>query len=572
MERFSRFLIPYGIIFLLIACTLWVYWPVKDHEFLYYDDVGYIVKNFYIQPGVTWENILWAFSSGYAANWHPLTWISHMLDFQLFQLDPAGHHLHNVFLHILSSLALFFVLRKMTGAAWPSAFVAFIFALHPLHVESVAWASERKDMLSGLLWMATMGAYVVYASTPTLRRYLLVLLLFTLGLLAKPMLVTLPFVLLLLDYWPLKRLSFSSVQEVQSHSFSYLLIEKVPLILWSVGSSIITYIVQQQAGAMSTVELLPLSARLSNAIVSYSAYIGKTFWPADLAVFYPHPGNGLSFVAIAGSAMVLMVLTGACLAAARRFPYLVVGWFWYLGTLVPVSGLVQVGAQAMADRYLYLPMIGLTVMLAWFVVDVTKRWGFRKQVLVSAVVVLVAALTMVSRTQVGYWKNDRTLFEHALSITENNWLAHYSLGTMLTQQHNFAEAKRHYEETIRLNPRLGVAYYDLGNLFMRLEEPEKAIPYFQAAIEKGAELEKAHVDLGVALTTVGREEGALKHFTEAYRMNPLYGEPHQNVALLLVKAGKFDVALQYLRVALDALPRDSVIQADIARVLELKKK
>ncbi len=572
MERILRFLNPHGIVLLLTACTLWVYWPVKNHEFLHYDDAGYIVKNLYIQPGITWENIFWAFTSGYAANWHPLTWISHMLDFQLFRLDPAGHHLHNVFLHILSALALFLVLRKMTGSAWPSAFVAIVFALHPLHVESVAWASERKDTLSGLLWMATMGAYVVYASTPTFRRYLLVLFLFTLGLLAKPMLVTLPFALLLLDYWPLKRMSFSSTHETREYPVSYLLLEKVPLIVLSIASSVVTYIVQQKAGAMSTVELLPLSARISNAIVSCVAYIGSTLWPTDLAVFYPHPGNGLSLISVVSSALFLVLFSGLCLAAARRYPFLAVGWFWYLGTLVPVLGLVQVGAQARADRYMYLPMIGLTVMLVWLVVEVTKHRRFRKPALVSTFVILVAASMILSTKQVSYWRNDKTLFEHALRVTEDNWLAHYSLGIMLTQQHDFPEAKRHYEETIRLNPRLGPPYYDLGDLFMRLGQPEEAIPYFQQALEKGTEPERANVDLGVALTMVGREKEALRHFNEAYMMNPFFGEPHQNVALVLVKTGKLDEALQYLRVALDALPQDSVIQADIARVLKLKKK
>ncbi|HXG37706.1 MAG TPA: glycosyltransferase family 39 protein, partial [Bacteroidota bacterium] len=281
-ERFLNVPLRYWILLFLIVGTLAVYLPVKDHEFLLYDDYSYIVKNYYIQPGVTWENIVWAFTSGYAANWHPLTWLSHMLDYQLFGLNPTGHHLHNVLLHLLNSILLFLVMRKMTGAEWASAFVAAVFALHPLHVESVAWASERKDVLSALFWMLTMGAYVCYTQKPGVGRYLLVLLLFVLGLLSKPMLVTLPFVLLLLDYWPLRR--FGSPNNSPGQPFAYLLLEKAPLILLSIGFSVVTYHVQQEAGAVSTFDRLPLEVRLGNAIVSYLQYLGKTFWPTDLAV------------------------------------------------------------------------------------------------------------------------------------------------------------------------------------------------------------------------------------------------------------------------------------------------
>ena len=359
------------ILLLLSVGTLAVYVPVRDHEFLLYDDYGYIVRNFYLQPGVTWENIVWAFTSGYAANWHPLTWISHMVDYQLFGLNPAGHHLHNVLLHVLNSIVLFLVVWKMTGAEWPSAFVAAMFALHPLHVESVAWASERKDLLSGLFWILTMGAYVRYTRSPSMNRYLLVLVLFVLGLLSKPMVVTLPFVLLLLDYWPLKRLGGGN--SAPGLSFSSALLEKVPLMLLSLGSSIITYHVQQAAGAMASTDRLPLVLRLENAIVSLVRYLGKTFWPSDLAVFYPHPGMALSVSTVLLSGVILGAVMMFAWLWRKRSPYLFVGWFWYLGTLVPVLGTVQVGAQAMADRYMYLPMIGLALIVGWFAVELVVR-------------------------------------------------------------------------------------------------------------------------------------------------------------------------------------------------------
>jgi Tfp pilus assembly protein PilF len=553
------------ILLLLSVGTLAVYVPVRDHEFLLYDDYGYIVRNFYLQPGVTWENIVWAFTSGYAANWHPLTWLSHMVDYQLFGLNPAGHHLHNVLLHVLNSIVLFLVVWKMTGAEWPSAFVAAMFALHPLHVESVAWASERKDLLSGLFWILTMGAYVRYTRSPSMNRYLLVLVLFVLGLLSKPMVVTLPFVLLLLDYWPLKRLGGGN--SAPGLSFSSALLEKVPLMLLSLGSSIITYHVQQAAGAMASTDRLPLVLRLENAIVSLVRYLGKTFWPSDLAVFYPHPGMALSVSTVLLSGVILGTVTMFTWLWRKRSPYLFVGWFWFLGTLVPVLGIVQVGAQAMADRYMYLPLIGPALMIGWFGAEMVAH-SLRRIVGVAAVLGLVALL-IVSRVQVGYWQNTETLFQHAAKTTERNWVAHYNLGLTYAEGNRYEEALHHYVKTIEYAPRFVPVYYELGNVLLHLGRDEDAISYLRQSIALDSTYAKAFVDLGVALCRVGRPDEALQYFEQAYRLNRWYGEPNQLVGLTLVQRGQYEQALQYLQRALEKSPQDSLLQADVRRIRQL---
>lgn len=568
-ERFLNVPLRYWILLFLIVGTLAVYLPVKDHEFLLYDDYSYIVKNYYIQPGVTWENIVWAFTSGYAANWHPLTWLSHMLDYQLFGLNPTGHHHHNVLLHLLNSIFLFLVMRKMTGAEWASAFVAAVFALHPLHVESVAWASERKDVLSALFWMLTMGLYARYTQKPGVGRYLLILLMFVLGLLSKPMLVTLPFVLLLLDYWPLRR--FGSPNNSPGQPFAYLLLEKVPLMLLSIGSSVVTYHVQQEAGAVSTFDRLPLEVRLGNAIVSYLQYLGKTFWPTDLAVFYPHPGDALSMTSVIVAGLALGGITTFVLIRIKRSPYLAVGWFWYLGTLVPVLGIVQVGAQAMADRYMYLPMIGLTIMLGWLAVDLAAR-PLGRRIVGVAFVVAVVSMTAVSMKQVGYWYNTATLFQHAVDVTERNWVAHYNVGLIHAKEGRLEEAVEHYTRTIEFAPRFTPVYYELGSVLQRMGKHEEAIPYFRISIERDSAFAKAQMDLGVSLVHVGKVEDALRHFEAAYRFSRWYGEPHRMVGMVLVERGEYNEAMKYFRRALDASPQDSLLRSEVQRLRELMNK
>ena len=362
------------IVILLVAITLAVYLPILRHDFTNFDDDSYITENRHIQSGITKDSIIWAFTSSYASNWHPLTWISHMLDYRLFGPKPMGHHAVNLLFHTLNTLLLLFILKRMTKSVWKSAFVAALFAIHPLHVESVAWAAERKDVLSTFFWMLTMWAYVVYAERPRLKWYFVAVLFFGLGLMSKPTLVTLPFVLLLLDYWPLGR--FAGDQK--KGPGWRLILEKMPLFAMSAASSVITYYAQQSSKAVISIDRLPLTIRAANALVAYVTYIGKMFWPRNLAIFYPHPGNTIPEWQVVGAFVLLACVTILALGLGRRYPYLPVGWLWYLGTLGPMIGLVQVGEQAVADRYTYLSYIGLFIMLAWGIPDLLRRVGERE--------------------------------------------------------------------------------------------------------------------------------------------------------------------------------------------------
>ncbi len=570
MKRAQEFFSQYGFILLVVISTAAVYWSVREHGFLVYDDEGYIVKNYYLQGGITGENIRWAMTTGYLANWHPLTWMSHMLDYQLFGLDPAGHHLHSVVLHMLTSVLLYTLFKRMTGSQWIGLFVALVFALHPLHVESVAWASERKDTLSALFAVLTIGAYTLYTESPDSRHYAAVLFLFSLGLMAKPMLVTLPFVLLLLDYWPLQRMSHSPREERRT-PFSFLLYEKIPLLALSIGVSAITFVVQREGGTVSPLQTLTLGTRLSNAVVGYVLYLGKTFWPSDLSVFYPYNESSIAFPMNLIAVCILLAITGLCVATIRTRPYLLVGWLWFLGMLVPVIGIVQVGSQAIADRYMYLPMIGLTIMVGYFVAETSESWKWQRGLLGLGFVALASILIVLSGNQVRYWKNDQTLFEHTLTITEKNWMAHYILGVVSQRKGNQQDALVHFERAAEIGPRWPVIEFSLGDLLQQMGEYERSIPHLVAALQKEPKMEKAHVLLAVALTKAGKTDEALVHFTEAYNMNRFFGEPNHNIGLILAGEGKFDKALMYLEDARKTMPGDSIIRGDIGRVLELRR-
>jgi len=380
------------LIYLALALVTFVaFVQVGHNDFINYDDAEYVTENEKVQKGLNIESFVWAFTTGHASNWHPLTWLSHMLDCQLYGLSPAGHHLTNLFLHLLNTLLLFGVLKTMTRAVWPSAFAAVLFAVHPLHVESVAWIAERKDVLSAFFWMLTMAAYLRYTKHPCIVRYLPVVFAFALGLMTKPMLVTLPFVLLLLDYWPLKRLQFGRINIPESQSHKRLILEKIPLFTLAAISSVITCIVQQSGGAMGGNEVLTVGVRLANALVSYVGYIHKMIYPKGLAVLYPHPLDGVGLWQPVVSFIILAVISAGVIFASRKRRYLATGWFWYLGTLIPVIGLVQVGSQAMADRYTYLPSIGIFIILAWGIPELLARWRCRKVIpAVLAGIVLVA--------------------------------------------------------------------------------------------------------------------------------------------------------------------------------------
>jgi protein O-mannosyl-transferase len=453
---------------ILILLSVLVFEEVRTHQFVF-DDQAFISINSMVKNGLTWDGFTWAFTTRYMGIWHPLTWLSHMLDCQLFGLAPGGPHLTNLFFHIADSLLLFLLLQFCTGAGWPSFLVAALFAVHPLHVESVAWVAERKDVLSAFFWLLAMWAYVWYVRTPGWKPYVLMLLWFCMGLMAKPMLVTLPLVLLLWDYWPLQRWSptgTGAVEEARSLpegrfpgqrvSGVRLVWEKVPLLLLAAISSAATFYSQVSESAVVSLAQIPFSARVSNALVAYATYLGKTVWPIHLAVYYPHPGNSIPLWETLGAALLLAVLSFIFIRRALTYPYLAVGWLWFLGTLVPVIGLLQVGSQAMADRYTYIPLIGLFIMLAWGLADLQARWRCPRFLAPLAGAVMIAAYGTCAWVQVSYWRDTVTLFEHTLSVTKNNSMAQGTLGGALYFRGETIRALGHFQEAIRLDPLNGL--------------------------------------------------------------------------------------------------------------------
>ena len=490
------------VFLLLVIFALAVYWQVNGHEFVNYDDSLYVIENPQVKNGVDLNAVIWAFKSTHAANWHPLTWLSHMADVELYGLAPGAHHLTSVVFHIANSLLLFVVLRRMTGHLWQSAVVAALFALHPLHVESVAWVAERKDVLSTFFWLLTMLGYARYAERPGVARYLLVVGCFMLGLMTKPMLVTLPFVLLLLDYWPLRRVGIERFGEHQSGNLPCwrpllgLVWEKLPLFLLAIVSSVITFWAQKKGGAVGSMELYPLTSRVANALVSYVKYIGKTIWPVDLAAFYPHPGS-LPAWQVVGAGVLLGLITVAALRSLRQRPWFIVGWLWFVGTLVPVIGLVQIGLQAMADRYTYIPLIGLFMIVAWGVSELIGGWQHKKKLLATAAIILLMVLSVVSWRQTTYWKNSVTLFQHALAVTENNYWMHNNLGFALTAQGRLDEAIAQYENALKINPVYEPAHLNLGIALISQGKVDQCIAYYQDVLRHRPDFAEVHHNLGV---------------------------------------------------------------------------
>jgi len=439
----------------LVVLTLAVYRQVQNFDFVNFDDHMYITENRHVKEGLTLKSTIWAFTTIHAANWHPLTWLSHMLDCQFFGMNSGRHHLTNLFFHITNSLLLFFVFRKMTGSSWQSGFVAALFALHPLHVESVAWVSERKDVLSAFFWMLTMWSYVWYVEHPGINRYLLVLLFFILGLMAKPMLVTLPFVLLLLDFYPLSRFQFQQSDDgnifQQRSIYLRLVLEKLPLFVLAAISSAVTLYAQKRGGAVMSLDVIPIKVRIANALVSYIKYIEKMIYPSELAVLYPFQGM-LPWWEITGAGLLLVSISFLAIRVIKQSPYYAVGWLWYIGTLVPVIGLVQIGRQSMADRYTYIPLIGLFIVIAWGVPEIVAQWRHRKILLTIFATVLLSILMTVTWKHLRHWGNSITLFEHTLEVTSNNYLAHNNLGVALDIQGRTQEAIDHYLKALRIKP------------------------------------------------------------------------------------------------------------------------
>ena len=473
---------------MLAVITLLIYNPVSRHDFVNYDDDQYVFENAHVRAGLTWGTVAWAFTTNDAGNWHPVTWLSHALDFELFHLNPTGHHYTNVLLHVANAILLFLLLERVTGFTWRSLCVAALFALHPLSVESVAWIAERKNLLCTFFFLLGLAAYAWYARKPGIVRYLSVAVLFALGLMSKPMVITFPFVLLLFDFWPLGRLNFPSAAKpvnannspTSARPLSALLLEKLPLLALSGASAFLTMWAQQAAGAVRSVADYSFPVRLQNAFLSYSLYLIKAVWPAHLSVMYPHPGNTLPVWEVAGSALFLLLFTAAVLRL-RSHSYVPMGWFWYLGTLVPAIGIVQVGRQAMADRYSYIPIIGVFIMLVWGIADSVKGRVSPKYIVVAATLIL-AGFAAVTRTQISYWNDSISLWSHAAAVTDRNFVAQDNLGQAFITEENLAEALRHFQAAAQIDSTDPVAQMGIGVLELRQGSRHAAIQHFESVL------------------------------------------------------------------------------------------
>jgi hypothetical protein len=533
--------LSYLIYVFLVLGTFAVYSPVRNHAFVNFDDDLYVTRNSYVRAGLTFESISWAFTTTITANWHPLTWMSHMMDCQLYGMNAGLHHLTNVFFHIANTLLLFLILKMISGNSWRSGFVAALFAVHPLHVESVAWVAERKDVLSTFFWMLAMWSYGWYVRCPGISRYLLIVLFFVLGLMAKPMLVTLPFVFLLLDYWPLGRFQYRQSRpgqlSVKGSPYFRLTLEKIPFFVLAAGSSVLTFIVQETGGAVASLHGFPLHLRIANALVSYISYIGKMIWPQNLGVFYPHPVI-LPWWKVAGSGVLLTAVSVLVIRSMRRRPYLAVGWLWYIGTLIPVIGLVQIGMQGMADRYTYIPIIGLFIIIAWGAPEVVSRWRLRETGLATMAVLIVSIFMATTFLQLRYWENSITLFEHALAVTSRNYVAHDNLGSALFTDGRIDEAIDHYTEALRINPDYLESHNNLGAALFRKGRIDEAINYYMGALRIKPDLEEAHNNLGAALFRKGKIDEAIAHFREAIRIRPDYTNAQNNLKSALAARNK----------------------------------
>ena len=514
----------------LVAITLAVFGQTIRYDFVNFDDDLYVYNSPAIKAGLTLKGITFAFISQHARNWHPLTTVSHMLDCQLYGLNAGWHHATNVFLHIIAVLLLFQVLRKMTDAPWKSAVVAALFAVHPLHVESVAWVSERKDVLSAVFFFLTLGAYVHYAQSRSIMRYLLVTVLFVAGLMAKSMLVTAPVVLILLDYWPLNRIR--GQQADVGRPLLELVIEKIPLVVLSAGACVITFVLQKRA--TGAIPPLPLLWRLENALASYVIYIWKTLWPTRLGVFYPHPNNTLSIGQVIFAVALLVAVTAAAAIFRSQRPYLLTGWFWYVVMLFPVIGVIQVGEQGHADRYTYLPSIGLFLAAVWFTADIAKVRRSQSRLVVATAIttVLLPVLAWTAFVQTSYWRNSRTLWNHALAVTSDNDVAHNNLGYLCAERGELDEAISHFESAAKIRSGKTNPHYDAGSAFVQM-------------------------NLADALARKDRSDEAMVHYEEAIRLQPYYADAYYNRGNVLFAKGRIDEAIADWEWTLQLQPNDA---------------
>ncbi len=552
----------YLVSLFLFVMTVMVYWQTGSHGFINFDDPEYVYDNPYVKMGLTPTAIKWAFTTFHASNWHPLTWLSHMADVQFYGMQPFGHHITNVILHGANVVLLFLLLVRLTGFLWRSMIVAALFALHPLHVESVVWVSERKDVLSAFFWLATLFLYAEYVKTSGRRWYLLMVMMFALGLMAKPMLVTLPFVLMLLDYWPLGRVSIGGVvaksglaikSSEAEVSFRKLVVEKIPFLLLAGVSCVLTLFAQQKGGAVNSLDNYSVTMRIANAIISYTGYLYNMFWPQNLAFFYPLPKT-IPIVQLLTAVCVFAVMTFISMRVRRKQPFVIIGWLWYVVTLLPVIGLIQVGGQALADRYTYIPLIGIFISMVWVLCEITAKMPHRSLVLASVSGIVLIGCALVTMRQISYWQDNVTLYSHALAVTNDNYIAHNNLGFALARKGKLSEASAHFNEAIRISPQFADAYLNLGETFLNTGEIDKSIVYITKAIDLRQNYAAAYLDLGAAMFRKRRIDDALSNFNRALAINPLLSDGYYNKGIVLSKVGKADEAIESFTSALKIDP------------------
>ena len=539
------------VIAALVITTLIAYAPIRHNGFVNYDDSGYITENPNVRGGITRTSIVWAFTKPHSFMWHPLTTLSHMLDCQLFGLNPLGHHSVSVLIHIANALLLFLILTNVTGTTWASAFVAAVFALHPLQVESVAWAAERKTVLSGLFWLLTMAAYIRYARKPGFGRYMLLLFVFGLCIMTKPTVVTLPFVLLLLDYWPLERIRRGQSVTATSKSAIWLIAEKVPLLAMSAALSVITIIAQKGGEAVISLDTIPLDTRIANMFSSYIKYIGKLVWPSDLAVFYPSSYPAIPKTTTAVYILLFILISAISIYAGRRRKYMAVGWLWFVGTLVPMIGLVQSGFQAMANRYMYISMVGLLIIIALAGKELIAKHPRLKTIAAIMGVISLSCLLVLTRMQVRHWQNSLTLFEYALKTTKNNPVIETYYGCALFYEAGrLDEAEKHLSNAVRLSPTYAKALSNLGRVYIMQGKTDEAISCFTNLLRQNENSADTHYDLALSLGMGKKYDEAIKHLAKTLEIEPNYPDADNKMGIALLATGKPDDSIRYFDEAL----------------------
>ena len=563
--------VVWGSVLLLVFAA---YWPALRGEFTTYDDPTYVSANEHVTAGLTLTGIGWGFRAFDGGNWHPVTWLTHMFDCDLYGLRPWGHHLTNLVFHALNSTLLWILLRRLTGAQWRSLFVAAAFALHPVHVESVAWVSERKDVLSAFFFLATLLAYVRYAKQNVEIRkrragahlgYVVALILFALGLMSKPMLVTAPFVLLLLDHWPLQRLQPSSLTP-HSATVRSVFLEKTPFFMLAAVISAITLVAQKQLGAVQNLEVFPLAERLSNAVVAYARYLGKLAYPVGLAAYYPHPRHWPVW-AVVGSGLLLLTVTALGIAWRKQRPWFLVGWLWFVGMLVPVIGLVQAGQQSIADRYTYLPSIGVFIILAWVAAEYTRSWRFQGVAASAASVLVLGLWAAVSFHQAGFWKDSAAVFGRAVAVTRGNYMAEVNWGLALKAQGRSAEAVKFYREAVRLHPKEADLYHALGKALDDQGQLKEALEAYQQALRLRPDFAETCYELGTVLWRKGREQEALQQFQRAVQLDPKLSAARMTLASALFAQGRYDEGIRHFEEVLKLEPNSPTAHANLGVAL-----